>query len=102
MATHYVLIDYENVQPKDLSLLQGRPCKTLVFVGKSQNLTVDRANALQPLGQMGECIQVNGNGRNALDFHIAFRLGELAARAPGAVFCIISRDKASRCSRYFL
>ncbi len=48
MTTLYVLIDYENVQPKDLSLLQGRQCRTLVFVGKNQKLAVECANALQP------------------------------------------------------
>jgi hypothetical protein len=44
-------------------------------------------------GERGEYVQINGNVRNALDFHVAFHLGELAARDPGAVFCVISKDK---------
>jgi hypothetical protein len=34
-----------------------------------------------------------GNGPNALDFHIAFYIGELSANDPNAYFHIISKDK---------
>ena len=33
MATNYVLIDFENVQPKNLELLTTHPFKVFVFVG---------------------------------------------------------------------
>ena len=36
MKTTYVLIDYENVQPKDLASLHGQSLKVLVFVGANQ------------------------------------------------------------------
>ena len=35
---------------------------------------------------------ISGNGRNALDFHIAFHLGELATREPHASFQVVSKD----------
>jgi hypothetical protein len=38
-------------------------------------------------------VKIAGNGSNALDFHIAFHLGHLAARDPTAYFHIISKDK---------
>ena len=39
MSKHYILIDYENVQPKSLSVLQGAPnqaFRIMVFVGINQ------------------------------------------------------------------
>ena len=35
---------------------------------------------------------VSGSGKNALDFHIAYYIGELATKEPSAFFHIISRD----------
>jgi hypothetical protein len=37
-------------------------------------------------------VQISGNGRNALDFHIAFHLGELTAKHVDAAFHVISKD----------
>ena len=93
MATDYVLIDYENVQPKDLSLLAGHPFKVMVFVGANQaRVPFELARALQAMGENAEYVQISGSGRNALDFHIAFHLGELASRDPESYFHIISKD----------
>jgi hypothetical protein len=50
------------------------------------------ARALQALGPHAEYIQINGNGNNAVDFHIAYYVGRLAATAPGAHFHVISKD----------
>jgi len=93
MRTNYVLIDYENVQPKDVALLNGHPFKVLVFVGANQKkVPVDLVKTLQPLGGNADYIVVSGNGRNALDFHIAFYLGDLANKDPGGFFHLISKD----------
>jgi hypothetical protein len=91
--TDYVLIDYENVQPRDLSLLEGHPFKVIVFVGANQaRIPFELAKALQTMGENAEYLQVSGSGRNALDFHIAFHLGELAAQDPEGYFHVISKD----------
>lgn len=93
MRTNYVLIDYENVQPGSLAGLDAEHFRVLVFVGASQNkLTFDTAAALQKLGPRAEYVKIAGNGSNALDFHIAFHIGHLAAQDPTAFFHIISRD----------
>jgi hypothetical protein len=61
-----------------LSRLTGRSCKVLVFLGAHQSkIPVERVRMLQPLGDRVEYVQIDGNGPNALDFHIAFYLGEL-------------------------
>lgn len=93
MATHHVLIDYENVQPKNLESLKGHPVKVMVFVGANQTkIPFDLADALQALGEKAEYIKISGTGRNALDFHIAFYLGELVDRDDTDTFHIISKD----------
>jgi hypothetical protein len=93
LRTQYILIDYENVQPKSLSGLDGQQFKVFVFVGPAQKkIDIDVASALQRIGANAEYIRTSGGGKNALDFHIAFYMGELAARDPTASFHVISKD----------
>lgn len=94
MKNNYILLDFENMQPKSLSLLIGHRMTLIVFVGANQkSISFDFANALQALGENASYQKISGNGSNALDFHIAFYAGELAAKDPNAFFHIISRDK---------
>lgn len=94
MATSYVLIDFENVQPRNLELLTTHPFKVFVFVGASQTkVPFDLADSMQLLGNHAKYVKISGNGQNALDFHIAYYVGELAAKDPDAQFHIISKDK---------
>jgi PIN domain len=93
LRTDFVLIDFENVQPKDLASLNGGRYKIKVFLGEQQaKIPLAIARALQGLGPHAEYIQINGNGKNAVDFHIAYYIGRLAATAPGAQFHVISKD----------
>jgi hypothetical protein len=94
VKTNYLLLDYENIHPKNLSLLSGHPFKVLVFAGTNQTkVPLELAAALQPLGKDVQYITISGSGRNALDFHIAFSIGELSKEDPEACFYIISKDK---------
>lgn len=91
---NFVLIDYENVQPDDLKLLEAGPFRVKVFLGQNQSkIPFELAAALQPLGTNAEYVHLEAGGSNALDFHIAFYLGELSYQAPTAVFHILSKDK---------
>ncbi len=92
MKLNFVLIDFENVQPLHLEKLQGLPVEIRVFLGVNQRLTVEMVTSLQPFGMAVQYIQLSGNGKNALDFHIAFYLGQLAVKHPGASFHVISKD----------
>jgi len=94
VRTNYVLIDYESVQPEALAVLNQEHFKVIVFVGANQSkLSFDNAAALQSMGERGSYIKISGNGPNALDFHIAFYIGEIASREPDAFFHIVSKDK---------
>lgn len=93
MRTNVVLIDFESVQPESLAALEHDHFKVVVFVGASQaKIPFAVATALQRIGQNAEYIKISGNGKNALDFHIAFHIGQLAERDPAAYFHIISKD----------
>ncbi len=93
MATNFVLIDFENVQPGNREVLKLHPFHVLVFVGATQTrIPFELATAMQVLGERGQYITIPGSGKNALDFHVACYVGELAAKNPEACFHIISRD----------
>jgi hypothetical protein len=93
VKTNYVLIDYENVQPAALAVLDQEHFRIIVFVGAGQaKIAFEIAAALQQLGPRAEYVKISGNGSNALDFHIAFYIGQLAAHDPDAYFHIISKD----------
>lgn len=94
MSKPYVLIDFENVQPKTLDRLQPGSVRIKVFLGQHQNrLMLELVQALQPFGADAEYIAIQGSGPDAVDFHIAFYIGRLAAEDPDAAFTIVSRDK---------
>jgi len=90
---NHVLIDFENVQPKNLSLLLDKGYRVYVFVGEHQTkLPFELVDAMQQLGDAARYIKIAGQGRNALDFHVAFYLGELVREDPNGYFHVISRD----------
>jgi len=93
LRTNYVLIDFENVQPEAMALLDQEHFKVIVFVGATQHkIPFEIAHALQRMGSKAEYVKISGNGSNALDFHIALYIGQLAAADPTAFFHIISKD----------
>ncbi len=93
MRTNFVLIDFESVQPEALAALDQDRFKVIVFMGANQvKVPFEVASALQRMGSKAEYVKISGNGPNALDFHIAFYIGQLAAVEPTAYFHIISKD----------
>jgi hypothetical protein len=93
MKKTYVLIDYENIQPADMKALDHEAFHVIVFVGANQTkVNFEVAEAIQRMGERAAYIKIAGNGNNALDFHIAFYIGELAAKEPEAIFRIVSKD----------
>jgi hypothetical protein len=94
MTLPCVLIDFENVQPKELGRLVPGTTRIKVFLGQHQSkILLDLVKALQPFGTDAEYIQIQGSGPDAVDFHIAFYIGEIGAHAPGTRFQIISKDR---------
>ncbi len=94
MSDKYVLVDFENVQPKNLELLADHTFKVLVFIGANQSrLPRHVVIAMQALGKDASYVEIEGSGRNALDFHIAYYIGELAGESPKSRFYVVSKDR---------
>ena len=92
--THWILVDYENVQPRAFDPDRLPDARIVIFLGTDQKrLPADLVAALQPFGRAVEYVQVSGRGTDALDFHIAFFLGQLAVRHPNDDFHVISADR---------
>ncbi len=94
MRTNYILIDYENVQPRTLASLKSeQPFKVYLFVGASQSkVNFEVVEAMQMLGDNARYVKIADNGPNALDFHIAYYIGRLATADANGFFHIISKD----------
>ena len=93
MPTNYVLIDFENVQPKNFKIIANQSFKIFIFIGANQNkVPLDMAAAMQEFGENAKYIKISGNGQNSLDFHIAFYIGQLSLEDPEGYFHIISKD----------
>lgn len=93
MKNNYILVDYENVQNIDLSCIKDQNFYVKIFIGTHQTkIPIELVLKSQELGNHIEWIQINGSGKNALDFHITFILGRLTQKDPNGFFHIISKD----------
>jgi len=93
VSSKRLLVDYENVQQLDFGLL-GEEYDVTVFVGASQKtLPTSLVTSTQKLGTRLLWRQVEGNGNNALDFHIACELGRILERSPNVECTVLSKDK---------
>lgn len=94
MHKNIVLIDFESVQPESIAELSSDYFNVLIFIGANQTkISFELAVAIQKMGSRAEYIKISGNGPNAMDFHIAFYIGQLSIQNPTAYFHIISKDK---------
>jgi len=88
-----VFVDFENFNTIDLDRLPSS-ARLEIFYGAHQNKPImalaQRAKRLRlPI----DPIEVREQGRNALDFHIAFHLGRVVSENPSARCIILSADK---------
>lgn len=92
MKEVHVLVDYENVQPtlEDLRTLVPELTDVWLFHGQSQTR---RAKQLQAAHQRVTLVPHSGKGKNALDFHLTFYLGYVAAKHPHANLVVVANDK---------
>ena len=93
MNRKMLLVDYENVQQIDLSRLDENYHVVIVTGSGQKNVPVGLVMSAQKLGSRLEWQQVEGSGKNALDFYIAFKLGRLIEKSPGLQCIVLSKDK---------
>jgi NTP pyrophosphatase (non-canonical NTP hydrolase) len=91
-ADTHVLLDFENVQPSDEALrdLVPQASRLWVFHGPHQKLLAER---FASFGTGLTVVPIAKTGKNALDFHLSFYMGYIAARHPDARFVVVANDK---------
>ncbi len=88
-----ILIDYENLQVKNLDELFEIDSEICVFTGPQQKkYSAEVVQSAQKFGSRLKWIPISRQGSNALDFHIAYYLGQVSQNEPKPFFHIISHD----------
>lgn len=65
-----------------------------MFVGALQHkVKFNLVELLQAKGSDAKVTKMGGTGPNALDFHMAYHLGQLCLQEPNAYFHVIAKDK---------
>jgi hypothetical protein len=93
MKKNIILIDYENVQDFNLKPLLNLDVLIKVFHNANQKFSSSFLKLAMEFGkERMELIQIEGSGKNAADFHIAYFLGKFAHKIVNPSFHIISKD----------
>lgn len=78
-------VDFENLPTLSFDKIQSDEDQVVVFVGKNQTkIAIDTVVQTQRLGKSIVWMKMDGSGRNALDFHIAYYLGHFTASLEAA------------------
>jgi len=93
MTSSLLLVDLENVHKVDLSRLDDS-YRAIIYVGANQNPPkASKKPATAHRFTRVDFHKVEGSGKNALDFHIAFQLGRTIETAPHTLCIVLSKDK---------
>jgi len=89
-----ILVDFENIQKFDFDHIDTTHTDIAIFVGKSQNkIPFSLVEKAQTFGERLAWVKIAGDGKNNLDFHLAFELGRLSERMDKDVeLIILSKD----------
>ena len=93
MSENVLLVDYENIGKIDLGAIPDGMRVPFFFGASQRSVPTEFLKAALKLGERFLPIDIEGQGKNALDFHIAFYLGEYLAREPRVACVILSKDK---------
>jgi PIN domain len=89
---HVLLVDYENVSKVDLGAIPAGVRVPFFFGAAQKKVSTEFLRDALKLAPLFELINIEGQGKNALDFHIAFYLGEYLARNRNTQCVILSKD----------
>jgi PIN domain len=92
MKELHALVDFENVQPTLDELAKLAPGFTNVWLFHGPHQT-KQAKQLEDAYSSVTPVPRSGKGKNALDFHLSFYLGYVAAKHPEAELVVVANDK---------
>ena len=89
----HILIDFENVRGMDTALLLDSNVTFTLLLGAGQTkLGIELVQELLLHATSVQLVRLTSRGKNALDFALAYYLGQAVAMMPQAAFYIISKD----------
>lgn len=88
----HVLVDWENVQPDEADCRALVPGATDVWLFHGPNQK-NIGRGYETFGERVTPVRIARTGKNALDFHLAFYMGYIAAKHPGSRLVVLSNDK---------
>ena len=93
MSQRLLLVDYENVQALDVATIPD-DVRVHVVLGAKQKTVVAKVEAkMKPLGDRATVNRIKTLAPNAVDFCIAYYLGEELAQRPDTACIVLSKDK---------
>ncbi len=92
-AMNHVFVDFENVHKVDISLVGAKTVSFTLMVGPKQTkLDTDLVEQLVEHAARVNLIRMKSSAKNAVDFALAYYLGQAALAEPASYFHIISKD----------
>ena len=90
----FILIDFENMQKIDFDLIDTDDTDIAIFVGRSQGkIPFPLVQKTQKLGDRVKWLKIAGDGKNNLDFHIAYELGRIREKYQKDIdLIVLSKD----------
>lgn len=93
LPVNHLFVDLENVKSIDASVIGGKHLRLHVFLGpQNKKLDVEVVEKLLENAQAVQLIRIATVGRNALDFVLAYHLGQAVLADPKGYFHIVSKD----------
>lgn len=93
LPVNHVFVDLENVKTIDAAVIGGKHLRLHVFLGpQNKKLDVEVVEKLLENAQAVQLIRIATVGRNALDFVLAYHLGQAVLADPKGYFHIVSKD----------
>lgn len=90
---HHVFMDFENVHQVDLGLIGAKSVSFTLLVGPQQaKLDASLVEKLMEHSASVRLVKLKSKAKNAVDFALAYYLGQAALADPAASFHIISKD----------
>jgi hypothetical protein len=92
--THYIFVDYENVQALDLDLIKDKPVKVFLVVGPRQkSLPYALTKQIHNYHAQVQMLESESAAKNALDMVLAYHMGVQAKTDPEGGYHVLAKDK---------
>jgi hypothetical protein len=91
--SNHIFVDFENVPQLELSIIgQTSVSFTLLLGAKQTKIDAALVEKLMEHAASVQLIRLTSSGKNALDFAVAYYLGQAALADPAGYFHIVSKD----------